>query len=280
MVANEAFVAKYDANGTRRWIQFSPVNTEATGVSADGMGGVYVTGKTYSFSEPLCCNFIAKYDANGALEWFETSRTLDWPAGPFAFDYNFTSRALSADGLGNVYLGGSFIGIRNGGAFVMKFTDSIEHSVDFDGDGVADAEDVDTLVAEIIAGSNDSSLDLTADGVVNINDLNQWLSDAATANGFAEPYSLGDANLDGTVDASDLNALGRNWQGRPNSWQLGDFNADGIVNAGDLNQLGQNWLTETPSAASQSAVPEPATATLAIFALAAVKCLRRRTRGT
>ena len=55
------------------------------------------------------------------------------------------------------------------------------------------------LVGEIVAGTNDSAFDLTGDSDVDINDRNQWLTDAATANGFAEPYSLGDANLDGTV---------------------------------------------------------------------------------
>ena len=45
--------------------------------------------------------------------------------------------------------------------------------------------------------TNDSAYDLTADGAVDHSDLDQWLNDAATENGFAGPYLLGDANLDG-----------------------------------------------------------------------------------
>ena len=42
-------------------------------------------------------------------------------------------------------------------------------------------------------------------------DIVQSLTAAAGANGFAQPYLLGDANLDGMVDAQDLNAVGQNW---------------------------------------------------------------------
>ena len=111
--------------------------------------------------------------------------------------------------------------------------------------------------------------------------LNQWLNDAASENGFAAPYLLGDANFDGTVNMSDLNVVGLSWLQELAPWSAGDFNADGTVNAGDLNKIGLNWLTEIPKAASQTAaVPEPAAAALAVFALAAVTWLRRRTLGT
>ena len=135
-------------------------------------------------------------------------------------------------------------------------------------------DDVDALVGEIVAGTDNSVFDLTEDGAVSDADLSQWLSAAATENSFSPPYLSGDANLDGSVDSADLNNLGQNWLGHPNTWQLGDFNADGNVDVDDLNELGQNWQRAIPRAASQKAVPEPSTATLAVFALAAV--LRRR----
>ena len=59
--------------------------------------------------------------------------------------------------------------------------------------------------------------------------------------------------------------------------QQGDFSRDGFVDATDLNSLALNWQRTLPVA---SLVPEPSTSALAIFALAAVTCLRRRTRGT
>ena len=137
-----------------------------------------------------------------------------------------------------------------------------ERSGDFNLDGILDTLDANLLVSGIVDGEYNATLDLSGDGIVNNADLNEWLAEAATANGFAAPYQLGDANLDGTVNASDLNALGQNWLGQPNTWQLGDFNADGVVNAGDLNEIGQNWLTEIPSGAAAQSVPEPTAALL------------------
>ena len=127
----------------------------------------------------------------------------------------------------------------------------------------------------------DSKFDLNEDETVNLIDLNQWLLDAGAENGFSSPYLLGDANLNGIVNSSDLNLLALNWRANERLWSAGDFNADGVVNSVDLNSIALNWRSSIPSAASQTAaVPEPATAFLAVFALTALTCLRWRTRGT
>jgi hypothetical protein len=71
---------------------------------------------------------------------------------------------------------------------------------------------------------------------------------------------MGDATLDGRVNATDLNQLGIHWQLASRAgWQDGDFNGDGNVNAADLNILGLNWqrvaaVTE-PEAGSHLRVP-------------------------
>lgn len=53
----------------------------------------------------------------------------------------------------------------------------------------------------------------------------------------------GDANLDGLVNALDLNEVGINWQqaGPEFSWAQGDFTCDGTIDASDLNEVGINW---------------------------------------
>jgi hypothetical protein len=69
----------------------------------------------------------------------------------------------------------------------------------------------------------------------------------------------GDANLDGTVDPTDLNRVGLSWLSQVAAWSAGDFSADGVVDAADLNGLGIHWRQSVPLAASGNAVPEPST---------------------
>ena len=60
----------------------------------------------------------------------------------------------------------------------------------------------------------------------------------------------GDADMDGDVDASDLNIFGLNeWNssdGDPKvfGWRNADFNGDGYVDSSDLNEIGRNWREE------------------------------------
>ena len=113
---------------------------------------------------------------------------------------------------------------------------------DFDGDGEFGCHDVDAIVAAIMSGSEASEFDLTSDGLVEIQDLEAWLSHAGSANlPSGESYLLGDANLNGRVDAADLNIANLNWRQSATGWCQGDFNADGVVNAKDLNAIALNW---------------------------------------
>jgi hypothetical protein len=129
---------------------------------------------------------------------------------------------------------------------------------DFNSDGAFDKQDLDLLVMEVAAGSGDSEFDMNADGTVDRDDVAQWLSDGATANGLNSPYLWGDTNLDLKVDAMDLNNMAVNWQGSPQSWMGGDFDGSGSVDAGDLNLLALNWQQSNAAAAGVESVPEPA----------------------
>jgi hypothetical protein len=128
---------------------------------------------------------------------------------------------------------------------------------DFNADMLCDTADIDMLTAEIATGGNNPALDVDGDGSITIADRDAWLADAGPKNGLSGAYLLGDANLDGTVGAGDLNELGQRWTQNDNAWSHGDFNADGMVGAGDLNDLGQRWLQVVPAAAAANAVPEP-----------------------
>ena len=145
--------------------------------------------------------------------------------------------------------------------------------LDFNNDFHVDVIDIDALVGEIIADTHDPAFDLSVDGAVDDVDLMVWLSDAAAHNGFGAAYLLGDANLDGAVNAADLNAMGQNWQGHPNAWQQGDFTTDGTVDGRDLEELAQNWQVSIPFPAT--AVPESVSCVTITFVLVAF-VLRRK----
>ena len=90
-----------------------------------------------------------------------------------------------------------------------------------------------------------------------------WLAVAGTAN-IGGPYPNGDANLDGRVDPSDLNAMALNWERNVTGWSSGDFTSDGVVDAADLNVIGLNWLS---GSVAPAAVPEPSATYLLLSGL-------------
>jgi hypothetical protein len=125
---------------------------------------------------------------------------------------------------------------------------------------LGDASDLDALVglgpiAEGIPRVDATELyDLNGDDLIDLGDVDEFLEMAADKNGFDDTYDYGDANLDGVVNATDLNALAVAWQSPSLSWSAGNFNGDGIVDVSDLNQLAVHWQNRIAAAAP---VPEP-----------------------
>ena len=153
---------------------------------------------------------------------------------------------------------------------------------DFNSDALCNTVDIDLMfeAGDLVAGLSvppaDPVFDLNADGVINTLDIDQWLESAATENDFGAPYLKGDANLDGIVDATDLNALGLSWQESEKVWSAGDFTGEGTANAADLNLLGINWRQSIPAAAAAKSVPEPSSIfLLSVLAISGIS-LRRK----
>ena len=139
-------------------------------------------------------------------------------------------------------------------------------SCDFDSNGSCDLADMDNLLGAV--GSSNSRFDLDNSGTVDSVDIASWLESAGNEN-QGRPFLAGDANLDGIVDATDLNNVGLNWQSNNvSSWADGDFNGDKTVDASDLNFIGVNWQQGAAAAPlSSQAVPEPSGIALVLGAL-------------
>jgi hypothetical protein len=113
---------------------------------------------------------------------------------------------------------------------------------DLTGDGAVDANDIDFLSATINHGTTVTAYDLDGNGTVDAADR-VFLVDSVLGT------FMGDANLDGRVDAVDLNTVGIHWQqtGDCLRWEQGNFDGNDVVDAGDLNALGVNWLSGAPA---------------------------------
>jgi autotransporter-associated beta strand protein len=94
-----------------------------------------------------------------------------------------------------------------------------------------------------------------------------WSDDTANKK-VAVSYTLyGDANLDYTVDGSDLNVVLSNYNLTSTVWSQGDFNYDGTVDGADLNVVLSNYNQHLSVG---TAVPEPSTLLLAVAGLVGV----------
>jgi hypothetical protein len=114
---------------------------------------------------------------------------------------------------------------------------------DFNADGIVDADDIDVLFGAIRAGNMATEFDLNNSGKVDQADVEFLVENIIGT-------FMGDANLDGKVNAADLDQVGINWQ-RTNGagWSDGDFTGNGAVNTQDLNVIGVNWRSGEPAAA-------------------------------
>lgn len=125
------FLAKYDANGTLQWTLLFP-DAFIAGVSADGLGNVYVAGGD---KDSAGDSFLAKYDANGTFQ----------ANVRYAKRTQIQISDVSADGMGNIYFAGETFGnlggthAGQGDAVLVKFVDLL--AADLNDDGMVDAAD-------------------------------------------------------------------------------------------------------------------------------------------
>ena len=92
---------------------------------------------------------------------------------------------------------------------------------------------------------------------------------------LAGPQFPGDVNFDNVVDFTDLGILLNNYN-QVSTFASGDFDYSGMVDFTDLGILLNNYNQSAPTLSPVTAVPEPTTAVLAIFACASMWLLKKR----
>lgn len=145
-------------------------------------------------------------------------------------------------------------------------------TADFNDDGQWDLDDIDALMTEIATEGKNPTYDLSSDGLVDSLDRDLWLVEAAQRNGFRYSYLLGDANLDGIVNAADMGPVGVNWQNDETKWSSGNFVGAG-VRSDDLTLLALNW--QQRSNPLTLTVPEPSGTLMLLWLVVPMLVCRR-----
>ena len=144
---------------------------------------------------------------------------------------------------------------------------------DFDNDGDIDADDIDILCANM-GSANLDEYDLNENGTVDEDDMIYLVENLVEidtdGDGTADGTGTyrGDFNLDGVVNATDLQIMKAAFGLSGLGYAAGNANCDTVVNATDLQIL------KTSFGLSASAVPEPLT--MGLLAVGAAALLRRR----
>ena len=172
---------------------------------------------------------------------------------------------------------------------------------DFDENLLCNVNDINLMFmqGDLVVGVQDadgaSPFNLNGDTVINNQDINQWLAEAVTENGFDLPFVRGDTDdLDQLsparrdVDITDFNALASNFapQGTPSgifakNWHLGNFDGDADVDITDFNFLAGNYEPNGYGAGQAGTAPEPTTSLLLAIGglfIAAAGCARWSSR--
>jgi hypothetical protein len=234
----------------------------ASTVSNSAGSGFHVTGGTLKTSS----------DLNEAIVQID--------AGTVAFDATQHLASLSIASGAKAYLSNG-AGVRAIKTASLSITGQLEigaNGVIVDWTGASTL----TSVRDAIANGKLTSLDAAADPVHRaigyaeasaIGSPASFLSESIDGTSILIRYTvMGDANLDGRVNALDFNALATDFGRSEQFWFTGDFSDDGLVTTADFNALAGNFngLLPSPTAALGAAVPEPCGCSLVILLLGSV----------
>lgn len=101
---------------------------------------------------------------------------------------------------------------------------------DFNGDGRVDVQDLEDINRNVKDGTSDRKYDVNLDLTVDWSDVTSWIK-------CSKGTCIGDVNLDGVFDSSDLIQLFREGiyeNGDKATWTTGDWNGDCVFDSSDL----------------------------------------------
>jgi hypothetical protein len=144
---------------------------------------------------------------------------------------------------------------------------------DLTGDGAVDSIDLDVLLVGVNSASPNPYYDLNEDSAIDLGDVRFVLESVLHTR-------MGDANLDGVVDAVDYGIWSAHrWQDECMTWGTGDFNGDGYVDGSDFNLWNQNKFVPAPASnAASRRVPRAALSRSELGAIAALRRLEQIAR--
>ena len=259
---NTAVVENYPTpNYDYSWMS-QMANPQPADYQANGYVQLYnymYTGSAQSvWEEPASAPFVL-------VSWdLQISATA--PLGETTIPMRWRSYAIGGGQIGAHY-------IEHDPAFTIKVVQSYQPG-DFDGDGDMDADDIDILCANM--GGDLDPYDLNSDGVVDEDDmvfhvetLIEYDTDGDGTPDGVGTY-LGDFNLDGVVNATDLQLMKGTFGTTGVGYAGGNANCDTVVNATDLQILKGTF------GSAAAGVPEPLT--MGLLAVGGAALLRRRSR--
>ncbi|MCA9169844.1 MAG: dockerin type I repeat-containing protein [Planctomycetales bacterium] len=211
-----------------------------------------------------------------AQEWNETeldlvNDTLDtnWivRGGSWNGDCNFADNRVLSSFANQTSTAGFRVGKVTPAPFVRG---------DFDRDGVLGIADLEFLIAHAVIGSNSVRFahDLDGNHMIESDDVKIWLHELFGT-------WLGDANLDGEFNSSDLSLVLQAGEYEDelvnnSSWASGDWNGDGEFTTSDLILAFEDGGYEQGPRNAVVPVPEPGSLTLLMCGIVKLAAHRRR----
>jgi hypothetical protein len=300
-----AFVAKYDAAGNLHWTRQVPSfdSHYNQGVSADGLGNVYLSGDNlgspgYPYAGSAVA-FVNKYDSNGTIQWtkqsadessprvsadrfgnvylsgstvtqYDSNGNLKWSV---PLESNTRSEAVSADPLGYVYISGFSLVVNHDTAFVRKY-DIAGHLI---------------WTQQFPSSQSDEATGVAADALGNVyasGNFNGSIGGFESGGGdvFLAKYSdsesppVGDYNRNGVVDAADYTVWRDHFALVVTPCTNGDGDCNGFVNYSDYQVWQDHFGESTDGGAavpSTGSVAEPSSLLHVGVALVGMIAFRR-----